>query len=50
MNDNKIKTLGQVRQFLQGTADIELEIETKAKRYVWIEDPDSISIFEAKQI
>ncbi len=38
MNDNKIKTLGQVRQFLQGTADIELEIETKAKRYVWIEE------------
>ncbi len=37
MNDNKIKTLEQVRQFLKGTADIQIEIETKAKCYEWVE-------------
>lgn len=37
MSDNQIKTLEQVRQFLKGTVDIELEIETKLERYEWIE-------------
>jgi len=38
MNDNRIKTIGQVRQFLDGTADVEFAIDTKAKRYEWIEE------------
>ena len=38
MNDNRIKTLGQVRQFLDGTVNVEFAIDTKAKRYEWIEE------------
>lgn len=30
--------MGQVRQFLEGTADVEFAIDTKAKRYEWIEE------------
>lgn len=38
MNDNRIRTIGQVRQFLNGTVDVEFAIDTKAKRYEWIEE------------
>lgn len=38
MNDNKIKTLEQIGQFLRGTTDVNFEIDTKAKRYEWIEE------------
>lgn len=38
MNEKGIRTLDQVRQFLDGTADVEFEIGTKAKRYEWIEE------------
>ena len=38
MNENGIRTIGQVRQFLEGTADVEFLIDTKAKRYEWIEE------------
>jgi len=37
MNDNGIRTIEQVRGFLEGTADVEFVIDTKAKRYEWIE-------------
>jgi hypothetical protein len=36
MNDTQIKTLEQVRQFLEGTANIEL-CEAKEDRYAWIQ-------------
>ena len=38
MNDNRIRTLEQVRQFLKGAADVKLEIDSKAERYEWIEN------------
>jgi len=38
MNDNRIRTIGQVRQFLDGTVNVEFAIDTKAKRYEWIEE------------
>ena len=38
MNEEGIRTLEQVRQFLDGTADVEFAIDTKAKRYEWIEE------------
>ncbi len=38
MNDTQIKTLEQVRQFLDGTRAIDLVIETKKERYDWIRD------------
>ncbi|MCP5018967.1 MAG: transposase family protein [Ketobacter sp.] len=38
MNDTQIKTLEQVRQFLNGTGAIDLVIETKEARYDWIRD------------
>lgn len=38
MDDNGIRTMEQVRRFLGGTADVGFAIETKAKRYEWIED------------
>jgi len=37
MNEEGIRTIEQVRQFLEGTADVEFAIGTKAKRYEWIE-------------
>ena len=37
MNEEGIRTIEQVRQFLEGTADVGFEIDTKAKRYEWIE-------------
>ena len=36
MNEKGIRTIEQVRQFLDGTADVEFEMGTKAKRYEWI--------------
>ena len=38
MNDTQIKTLEQVRQFLDGTGAIDLVIETMKERYDWIRD------------
>ena len=38
MNEKGIRTIEQVRQFLDGTADVEFEMGTKAKRYEWIEE------------
>lgn len=38
MNDNQIKTLKQVRQFLGGTRAIDLVIEVKEARYDWIRE------------
>ncbi len=37
MNDKKIKTLDDIRAFLEGTMDIEFSIEDKDERYRWIE-------------
>ena len=37
MDDKWIVTMDQVRQFLDGTSDVELVIEVKAERYRWIE-------------
>ena len=37
MDDNHIKTLDQVRRFLEGTEALELRIEEKNERYAWIE-------------
>jgi hypothetical protein len=37
MNDTQIKTFEQMRQFLEGTANIELCIEAKEDRYAWIQ-------------
>jgi len=33
MNEKGIRTIEQVRQFLEGTADVGFEMSTKAKRY-----------------
>ena len=38
MEDKGIRTIEQVRRFLEGTADVEFEIETKADRYEWTEE------------
>ena len=38
MNENRVKTLGQVGRFLDGTTDVEFEIDVKRKRYEWIEE------------
>ena len=38
MNDTQIKTLEQVRQFLNGVETIDLVIETKEARYAWIRE------------
>lgn len=38
MNDNRIRTIEQVRRFLDGTADVEFLIETKRNRYEWVEE------------
>ena len=37
MNDKQIKTLDDVRDFLEGTAEVEFSIEDKAERYRWIQ-------------
>ncbi|MGH8499224.1 MAG: hypothetical protein ACRERV_10520 [Methylococcales bacterium] len=37
MSEEGIRTIGQVRRFLEGTAEVGFSIETKAKRYEWIE-------------
>ena len=37
MNDTQIKTLDQVRQFLEGTRVIDLVIDAKEDRYAWIQ-------------
>ncbi len=37
MNDTQIKTLEQVRQFLEGTGVVDLTIDVKEDRYVWIQ-------------
>ncbi len=37
MNDTQIKTLEQVRQILEGTANLELSIDAKEDRYAWIQ-------------
>jgi len=37
MNDEEIRTIGQVRQFLEGTSEVDFSIETKTERYKWIE-------------
>lgn len=37
MNDAQIKTLEQVRQFLEGTGVVDLAIDAKEDRYVWIQ-------------
>ena len=36
MNEKGIRTIEQVRQFLEGTADVEFEMVRQAKRYEWI--------------
>lgn len=38
MNDERIRTLEQVRRFLDGTADVEFLIDTKGNRYEWVEE------------
>ena len=38
MNDNRIRTLEQVRQFLDGTAAVKFEIDSKRERYEFIEN------------
>lgn len=38
MNDNRIRTMEQVRRFLDGTADVEFLIDTKRNRYEWVEE------------
>lgn len=37
MNDTQIKTLEQVRQFLEGTGVVALTIDTQEDRYAWIQ-------------
>jgi len=37
MNDAQIKTLEQVRQFLEGTGVVDLTIDAKEDRYAWIQ-------------
>ena len=37
MNETQIKTLDQVRRFLDGTSGIDVELSNKAERYTWIE-------------
>lgn len=37
MDEEGIRTIEQIRRFLEGTADVEFLIETKQKRYEWIE-------------
>jgi len=37
MNDTKLETLDQVRQFLEGTEAISFQIESKDARYRWIQ-------------
>src|SRR4030066_2124595 len=37
MNDAQIKTLEQVRQFLEGTGGVDLTIDAKEDRYAWIQ-------------
>jgi transposase InsO family protein len=37
MNDKKIRTLDDIRAFLQGTSEIEFSIEDKDERYRWIQ-------------
>jgi len=37
MNDDQIKTLEQVREFLTGTSAVEFSISSKEERYKWIE-------------
>ena len=39
MDESRIRTMEQVRRFLEGTADVEFPIDTKQKRYEWIEEP-----------
>lgn len=38
MNDQRIRTIEQVRRFLEGTANVEFLIDTKRRRYEWIEE------------
>lgn len=38
MNDGRIRTIGQVRQFLDGTGDVGFLIDSKEKSYEWIEE------------
>ena len=37
MNETQIKTLDQVRRFLEGTSGIDIELSNKAERYTWVE-------------
>lgn len=37
MNDQKIRTLDDIRSFLAGTAEVEFSIENKGERYRWIQ-------------
>ncbi|MHB8564618.1 MAG: hypothetical protein ACYDDA_11885 [Acidiferrobacteraceae bacterium] len=37
MNDTQIRTLEQVRQFLEGTGVVDLTIDAKEDRYAWIQ-------------
>lgn len=37
MDENEVKTIGDVRRFLEGTAKVEFSIDTKIERYDWIE-------------
>ena len=37
MNDTQLETLDQVRQFLEGTEAVSLQIESKDTRYRWLQ-------------
>ena len=37
MNDQDIRTVVQVRAFLDGTESVEFEVQGKQARYAWIE-------------
>ncbi len=37
MNDQRIRTLDDVRSFLEGTAEVEFSIENRDERYRWIQ-------------
>ncbi len=36
MNDTQLETIEQIQTFLSGTQPVDLIIEEKAERYVWI--------------
>ncbi len=37
MNDERLQTIGQVRQFLEGSEAVELRDLTAKEKYYWIE-------------